>query len=111
MIEETPAQPTRAQIRAAILARIEAECERQHNKWGEQNHPDGTAELWAEQANRAKAAYERAAKAGKLTWLVILREELFEAFAETDTEALTTELEQVAAVAVSWIAAIERRGK
>ena len=109
--EEIATPNPRTQIRAAILARIDAECERQHNKWGEQNHPDGTDALWTEQANRAKAAYDRAAKAGKLTWLIILREEMFEAFAETDPEALTTELEQVAAVATSWVAAIERRGK
>lgn len=107
MIEEIPTPNPRA----AILARIDAECERQHKKWGEQNHPNGTDALWTEQANRAKAACDKAVKAGRLTWLIILREEMFEAFAETDPEALTIELEQVAAVAVSWIAAIERPHK
>jgi hypothetical protein len=102
----------RHQIRAAILARIEAECERQHNKWGEQNHPDGTnAAEWRVACRRAKRHCDKAAEDKKLTWKHILEEEVCEAFVEIAPAALIEELIQCAAVIVSWIAAIERRGK
>lgn len=44
-----------------------------------------------------------------MDWLHILREEVAEAFAETDPVALRGELVQVAAVAVAWAEAIDRR--
>ena len=112
MIEETPT-PSRAQIRAAILARVEAECERQHNKWGEQNHPDGTnAAEWRVACRRAKRHCDKATDNKTLTWKHILEEEVCEAFTEDNhADALLEELTQVAAVAVIWIAAIERSGK
>ena len=64
-----------------------AELTRQHQKWGEQNHADGatasgTASCW---------------------------EEVFEAFAEDDPKLLRAELVQVAAVALQWADAIDRR--
>ncbi|TIH26025.1 NUDIX hydrolase, partial [Subtercola vilae] len=42
-------------------------------------------------------------------WQDILLEEVFEAFAESDTSKLRTELIQVAAVAQQWVEAIDRR--
>jgi hypothetical protein len=41
--------------------------------------------------------------------MLILREEVYEAFAEEDPAALRTELIQVAAVAATWVDAIDRR--
>lgn len=96
---------------------------RQDQRWGEQNHPDGTGVDWAAEivpafpsgpvaAQTAKIARldcQRAAQRGKCTWLKILREEVAEAFAETDPVKLRTELIQVAAVAQAWAEAIDRR--
>ena len=45
---------------------------------------------------------------GEGTWADILREEYFEALAETDPARLRVELIQVAAVAVAWVEAIDR---
>jgi hypothetical protein len=101
----------RIAARAAILTRIEAECERQEAKWGVQNHPDGTnAAEWRVACRRAKRHCDKAAEEKKLTWKHILEEEVCEAFAEVAPDALIEELIQCAAVIVSWIAAIERRG-
>ena len=86
------------------------EAERQHVKWGEQNHPDGTGGTTAMHvAEDAKAACARNFAAGEGTWSDILMEEVCEAVAEEDPERLRVELVQVAAVAVSWIEAIDRR--
>jgi hypothetical protein len=95
---------------ARVLSEIAAERAAQDVKWGEQNHPDGTGGLIAQE----EAAIERAwtndqAAAGVLTWADILQEEVSEAFAEDDPAKLRAELVQVAAVAVAWVAAIDRR--
>lgn len=50
-----------------------------------------------------------AAEHGGLTWRHILAEEMFEALAESDPAKLRAELVQVAAVAVQWVEAIDRR--
>lgn len=94
-----------------ILDDIILERTRQDRKWGEQNHPDGTNdEMYARgSANTAKAVTDRAAQDDRLTWRMILNEEVQEAFAEVDPQKLRTELIQVAAVAVAWIEAIDRR--
>jgi hypothetical protein len=54
-------------------------------------------------------ACQSAADGGYLDWLHILREEVAEAFAESDPAKLRAELVQVAAVAVNWVEAIDRR--
>jgi hypothetical protein len=102
----------RITARAAILARIEAECKRQEDKWGVQNHPDGTdAAEWRVACRRAKRHCDKATEEKRLTWKHILEEEVCEAFAEVAPAALIEELIQCAAVIVSWITAIERRRK
>lgn len=108
----------------SILNEVAAERAVQDAKWGQQNHPDGTGvESWPEQivpafpdgtgaaqvAKLARLDCQRAARKGDCTWLKILREEIAEAFAETDPGALRTELVQSAAVLVAWIEAIDRR--
>lgn len=99
-----------------VMSEIAAERTRQDQKWGEQNHPNGTGpqHVWvftgpAEHvatATRDEANHQ--AQQGKLTWLDIQLEELAEAFAEDNPAKLRAELVQVAAVAVAWIEAIDR---
>jgi len=92
-----------------IIREIGVERRRQDEKWGEQNHPDGTSGEWETHANYFRRSADAAAKDGKLTWLHILIEEVYEAFAEVDPARLRVELIQVAAVAAAWAEAIDRR--
>jgi hypothetical protein len=108
-----------------VLQEIQDERQRQHEKWGEQNHPDGTGgepgrdvapsrveELRAirkQYAEDAKELCDAAFREGRGTWRHILREEIEEAIAEDDAERLRKELIQTAAVAVAWVEAIDRR--
>lgn len=93
-----------------ILAEILAERARQDAKWGEQNHPDGTGGLGrAHDALEARSECQRQFAEGVGSWLDILDEEVAETFAEDDPARLRAELIQVAAVAVAWIEAIDRR--
>jgi hypothetical protein len=95
----------------STLDEVAAERRRQIDKWGEQNHPDGVATTDVDRvaADTARRACEQAFAAGLGTWRVILEEEVREAFAESSVEALRAELIQVAAVAVAWVEAIDRR--
>lgn len=101
----------------AVLHEVHDERLRQDEKWGEQNHPDGTGpdvvllgNPMAELANLMRTATNNAADDGRLTWAHILLEEVFEALAEEDPARLRTELIQVAAVATAHVEAIDRRG-
>lgn len=108
---------------ALILQEIAEERIRQEDKWGEQNHLDGTGVEWtryvspwvwredraAQIADLAKSHCERKARIESLTFMDIALEEIAEAFAETDEQALRAELVQCAAVLVAWIGAIDRR--
>ncbi|SHT53877.1 Uncharacterised protein [Mycobacteroides abscessus subsp. abscessus] len=91
-----------------VLDEVVAERVRQHDKWGEQNHPDGTKLRYERHAILAKALVERHAANGTITYADILWEEVTEAFAETDKARLRAELIQVAAVAVAWVEKIDR---
>jgi NTP pyrophosphatase (non-canonical NTP hydrolase) len=81
-------------IPSSVLDLIQAERQRQDEKWGEQNHPDEI-------------------------WLAILSEEIGEAsqallhnkFGGKAKGTLRDELVQVAAVAVQWLECIERNGE
>ncbi|MER7213145.1 hypothetical protein ABT340_39290 [Streptosporangium sp. NPDC000239] len=93
-----------------IEEELRAERARQDARWGEQNHPDGTGlPIYQHSAHRHREHAERAAAAGVLAWRDILQEEVYEALAEGDPATLRAELIQVAAVAVAWIEAIDRR--
>lgn len=95
---------------AVVLAEVIQERVRQDEKWGEQNHPDGTGLSWEiEAAKSARRVCDRKADLGTVSWADILHEEYAEALAERDVERLREELVQVAAVAVAWIEAIDRR--
>jgi hypothetical protein len=88
-----------------VLQEIFDERVRQDEKWGEQNHPNGTSEEF----RRAAEIYKRLYELGDATWDTILAEEVYEARTETEDELLRKELIQVAAVACNWIECIDRR--
>lgn len=101
----------------AVLDEVFNERVNQDMKWGQQDHANGTGldtldgptGGFAELAKEAKLRCDTAAKFGTLTWEHILTEEYLEALAESDPKRLRAELIQVAAVAVSWIEAIDRK--
>lgn len=110
-----------------VLGDVADERARQDRKWGEQNHPNGTGPVveplnastistpcWcyldaAELAQEAREDCQRAFAEDRGTYRHVLMEELFEALAENDPRLLRAELVQVAAVAVAWVEAIDRR--
>ena len=89
-----------------VLLEIAAERESQDRTWGPQNHPDGTGTyVWELDTQELKARFE----SGERSWALILGEEVAEAFDEVEVVPLREELVQVAAVAVAWIEALDRR--
>ncbi|MEV5953753.1 hypothetical protein AB0M11_08240 [Streptomyces sp. NPDC051987] len=95
-----------------VLSEVLAERIRQDQKWGEQNHNDGTGNKSQQHdADRARRWCQDAFGSGYGTWSMILAEEVAEANAERDPAKLRAELIQVAAVAVAWIEAIDRRAR
>lgn len=95
---------------AAVAREVIQERVRQEAKWGEQNHPDGTGgPLWEDHARSQRRMCDEAFSNGNGTWRHVLSEEFAEALAERDPAKLRAELIQVAAVAVAWVEAIDRR--
>ena len=101
---------------AAVLAEVMDERKRQHTRWGEQNMEDGTGPDLFWDSDHDTAAQSVSAwhqynteHAGSLTYRDVLLEEVAEAMAEDDPARLRAELVHVAAVAVQWIEAIDRR--
>ena len=112
----------------AVIQEVLNERIRQDDKWGQQNHPDGTGPtstplfsreaflddtMWAARlaeifTQRTDARFSGTGEQPG-TWADILLEEVFEALAESDPAKLRTELVQVAAVAAGWAEAIDRR--
>jgi len=102
-----------------VLRDVTDERIRQNIKWGEQNHPDGTGPAWPVMAAGAlysgfaadmvRRQVQAAAKHGTTTWHGVLAEEFHEAAAANAPCVLRAELVQVAAVAVAWVEAIDRR--
>lgn len=105
---QKPARPIRRAITRA-LEEVRTERYAQEAKWGEQNHPDGTGDEGSRRvAEMARAITDRRAREGTVTYRDILREEVYEAFGESDPARLREELVQVAAVAVAWVEKIDR---
>lgn len=97
---------------AVVLQDIADERDRQLIKWGPQSHPDGTEDTAnaRELRDMYRAHCDRMAKNPATdSWLNILREETYEAFAEVGAASLRKELVQAAAVAVAWIEDIDSR--
>ncbi|MFE6284381.1 hypothetical protein [Streptomyces sp. NPDC057877] len=90
---------------------VDAERQRQLEKFGDQHHPDGTGlPVYQHSANRYRDHADRAAASGVLAWRDVLLEEVHEALAEADPATLRAELVQVAAVCAAWIADLDSRG-
>lgn len=93
-----------------VLIETADELDRQQDLWGEQNHPDGTGSASDKVLMElVRAETDLKDSKGELTWADILREEFYEAVSEDDEEKLRVELVQVAAVALQWAVAIDRR--
>lgn len=92
-----------------VLEDVAAERAAQDRMWGVQEFPDGSGPEFADRADEAKRECAAAWSRGELTWRHVLAEEFFEALAESDAEALRTELVQTAAVAVKWVQSLDRR--
>ncbi|MFF1297961.1 MULTISPECIES: hypothetical protein [unclassified Streptomyces] len=91
---------------------IDAERQRQLEKFGDQHHPDGTGSLTQVlEADKARAGCQAAFERGDGTWMHVLIEEVFEALAEEDPVKLRAELIQVAAVCAAWVTDIDSRGR
>lgn len=95
----------------SVIDEVAQERAEQDAKWGEQNHPDGTSQLLTYAATSARERTNRSAREGKVTWMHILDEEVCEAFCEEEPGRLRAELIQIAAVAVAWVEAIDRRAQ
>jgi hypothetical protein len=123
-----PPDPVPAAQLDDVLAEVAEERVRQAVKHGDQSHlPNGTGPalilrdlpqyqsasradhlaVWAKA--RCKAASQNEGGDGSITFEHILTEEWGEAIAESDPVKLRAELIQLAAVAVQWIQAIDRR--
>lgn len=111
-----------ATIATSILYEVALERDRQDARWGEQNRPDGPKHdtLYPETTlttAEAILAYYRGVCAegvrrGDTNWFDVLLGEVYEARVEAlrgDTKTLRAELVQVAAVAVAWVEALDRR--
>lgn len=107
---DIPATRNPSVVTDRVLSEVLAERIRQDDRWGEQNHPDGTGALsQVLEADKAREGCKAAFARGEGTWMHVLIEEVFEVFAEEDPSKVRTELLQVAAVAVAWVEAIDRR--
>lgn len=95
---------------AKILGEIQAERARQDERWGEQNHPDGTGLAGDDYAaDLIRQNCQQAEAEGRTTWRHILAEEIAEAYAEKDPALLRTELVQCAAVIQAWLHDLDTR--
>ncbi|WP_329214916.1 hypothetical protein OG352_05515 [Streptomyces sp. NBC_01485] len=82
----------------------------QDGQWGGRNHPDGTADRGdRDRADFARHQQTVMAGRGLLAWRDILNTQVRETFAESDPAVLRAKLVHVAAFAVAWIEAIDRR--
>lgn len=105
---------------ALVLEQVAEERGRQLRRWGVQNHPDRAREPFRGNFPREGAVLEALARDAMDTskggsrgdsWDAILAEEVGEVLQALDEgpERTREELVQVAAVAVAWIEAIDRR--
>lgn len=99
----------------SVLFEVGLERERQDEKFGHQDYlTDGTGGARVNLQHTYQTMLEDArsqndAVPNIATWESVLREEFCEAMLESDPDKLRAELVQVAAVAVKWIEALDRR--
>lgn len=99
-----------------LLVEVSDERWRQQQKFGPQHHlrdriAPGELEIYRVEADWCRNECDKHAKEGGASWTDILLEETFEALAESDPKKLRAELVQVAAVAMAWVEAIDRRSE
>lgn len=107
-----------------VLGDIAMERHRQIKRYGlNRENPDGTGPRTAwllplapESAAEIQKVFrqdyedwEEEGGNGPVTWVHLIREEIAEAFQETDPDRLRAELIQVAALCVSWIQNLDHR--
>lgn len=93
-----------------VLMEVAFERIRQDAQWGRQDHPDGTGnKTQQDHAKFARKWCDDAFGAGYGTWDDILTKAVAGAEGERDRARLRAELLKVAAVAVAWIEALDRR--
>ena len=101
-----------SQATARVLVDIAAERAAAEDKFPGQHLPDGTSS--DDQAARTRDMYrkicDRKLERGTCTWADVVREEVYEALAETNAAALRAELVQAGAMIVRWIEDIDLRG-
>lgn len=104
-------EPRTTQIMPSnVLADIVEERHRQTAEYGQQSLPDGTGNpCYAETARLCQTVNAALEIRDAITWLDVLKEEYYEAMAESDPVRLRAELVQIAAVSVAWIEDIDRR--
>lgn len=94
-----------------IFQNVMDERYRQDRLHGFVDYPDGTGRHdQQERAEDAKRYCDILLQNGVLTWGDLLVEEVAEVMAENDSAFLREELIQVAALAIKWVQAIDRRG-
>jgi hypothetical protein len=112
----------------SVLLDVTQERSAQDEKWGEQNHPDLVSSMnpgdpsellfrerdrkrFAQYRDEFRRAVNAAAENGTSDWTGIFLEEVYEAVSESDPAKIRAELVQVAAVAIQWVEAIDRRSE
>lgn len=97
---------------AETIDAIKYEILRQHQTWGQQNHPSvpkkGEPAHGIPAERVAKIQCELARTNNRMTWAHILVEEVAEACCADSPQHMIEELVQVAAVAISWVDSIHR---
>jgi len=96
----------------SVFDEIEAELLRAEAKFPDQHLPNFPERMdWdhaTAERDQAQELTDRCHAKGVVTWWHVLREEVYEAFAESDPAKLRAELIQVGAMAVRWIEDLDR---
>lgn len=103
-------------LKLVARERVEQVCRYGHNDDLENGTGPDVRWLLANNLNQASDVEElfrenyeeHEAKHGKPTWMHLVREEIAEAFQESDPERLAEELIQVAALCVSWVETLRK---
>jgi hypothetical protein len=94
-----------------VFDEVKAELTRAQAKFPDQHLPNFPERMdWdhaAAERDQAQELTDRCHASGVVTWWHVLREEIYEAFAESNPAKLRAELVQVAAMAIRWIEDLE----
>ena len=94
----------------SVLDEVAAERERHREIYGaSEDWPDGTSEGYRTLRDWSEKVTEELADHGELTWTRVLLMDTYAALFHTDPARLRPALVRVAAVALAWIEALDRR--